>query len=235
MFKFPKSWRSPSGIRRIERRAVYVTLAVLIGLLMAAGLALWQNADDADRTHDLQTRAEAFQPGQPVPPQGATIGGPFTLTSMDGQTVHDTDYRGKYMLIYFGYTYCPDMCPTGLQGVAHILDQLGPDAAKVAALFITIDPTRDTPEKMKEYSMSFHPQIVGLTGTPQQIADVAKAYQTYYAKGEKVDENDYLMDHSSLIYVMDDQGKFVGAFDETADPLKIIHVLREAWEKSKQL
>ncbi len=129
------------------------------------------------------------------------------------------------MLIYFGYTYCPDLCPTGLQSIAHALDQLGADATKVQALYITIDPARDTPAKLKQYVAEFHTGIIGLTGSDAQIAAAAKAYQVYYAKGEQVDEHDYMMDHSSLIYLMDPQGKFITTFDEEVDPAEIVKKL----------
>jgi protein SCO1/2 len=107
------------------------------------------------------------------------------------------------------------------------MDQLGGDTTQVQPLFITIDPTRDTPAKMKEYDASFHPTIVGLTGSPEQIASAAKAYQVYYKKGEQVDEHDYIMDHSSLIYLMDPDGKFITTFDEEANPASIVKVLTE--------
>jgi protein SCO1/2 len=181
--------------------------------------------------HDAQQTSTQ----QVIPPlRGTGIGGPFTLTDQNGKTVTDADFRGKYMLIYFGYTYCPDMCPTGLQSMAHALDDLGPDAKKVAPLFITIDPARDTPAKMKQYAANFHPDIIGLTGTPEQIAAVAKAYQVYYAKGEQVDEHDYIMDHSSLIYLMRPDGSFVTTFDEEVDPAAIVKALHEAWSKPQK-
>ena len=234
MMKFLKLLRTTSGKRLLELRILQISLAVLVGLLLAAGLAIWQTGKDEVRTQALQMKAEAFNPDQPVPPQGTKIGGPFTLTDMDNKVVHDTDFRGKYLLVYFGYTYCPDMCPTGLQGIAHVLDQLGQDADKVAPLFITIDPARDTPEKLKAYSASFHPNIIGLTGTNQEIAAVAKAYQVYYTKGEKVDDTDYVMDHSSLIYLMDPNGQFITTFDEDADPEKILAAIHDAWAKQSK-
>src|SRR5580658_10300715 len=157
-------------------RLFQYALAVALGLLVASGVVVWQvSKDDARR---LQLREAAMKP-----PTGS-IGGPFTLTDQDGKTVHDTDFHGKYLLVYFGYTYCPDLCPTGLDGMAHALTQLGPDANKVQPIFVTIDPARDTPEKLKDYLASFNPDIVALTGTPEQIADVAREYQVYYAKGD---------------------------------------------------
>jgi protein SCO1/2 len=206
---------------RTKLHLVEIALAVTLGLLLAAGAYVWQAGKDEDRRQEL--REQALHPN-------GTIGGPFTLTDESGKTVHDTNYRGKYLLVYFGYTYCPDLCPTGLDGIAHALDQLGPDARKVQPLFITVDPARDTPEKLKKYIASFDSDIVALTGTPEQIADVAREYQVYYAKGDNVEDGQYLMDHSNLIYVMDQQGKFVTSFPEDMDPSAMTEALRTLWK-----
>jgi protein SCO1/2 len=141
---------------------------------------------------------------------GPSIGGPFTLENSSGKTVTDRDFRGKYMLVYFGYTYCPDVCPTTLTAVAAALDKLGPKAKGLAPIFITVDPQRDTPEVMKQYTAAFSPALIGLTGTPGQIAGVAKEYRVYYAKHVTgPGPNDYSMDHSSIIYLMGPDGRFV--------------------------
>jgi protein SCO1 len=146
----------------------------------------------------------AYQPGngagQPA------VGGPFTLVDGDGRTVTDRDYRGKWLVVYFGFTFCPDACPTALSKIAESLDALGPDAARVQPLFITIDPERDTPPVMKQYVAAFDSRIVGLTGTPQQIAAVAKAYRAYYQRVG--DGPNYTMDHSTGIYLVDPAGRF---------------------------
>jgi len=143
-----------------------------------------------------------------------TIGGPFTLTAPDGTTATDQTYRGKWLLVYFGYTFCPNSCPTALQDIATALQKLGPEAAKVQPIFITVDPKRDTRDVMAQYTQSFDPRIVGLTGTPAQIAAVAREYGAYsVAHKSDEDANDYLIDHSTYIYVMDPQGQFVQAFD----------------------
>ncbi len=149
----------------------------------------------------------------PVP-----IGGPFRLRAADGREVTDADFRGRWMLIYFGYTRCPDACPTALQDMANALDTLGPDAkGKVAVLFITIDPERDTPAVMQDYVTAFNAPITGLSGTPEQIAAVAKEYRVYYAKHPK-DGGEYDMDHSSIIYVMDPRGRFAANFTHETPP-----------------
>jgi cytochrome oxidase Cu insertion factor (SCO1/SenC/PrrC family) len=143
----------------------------------------------------------------------ALVGGAFTLTDNTGKRVTDQDFRGKYMLMFFGYTSCPDICPAGLQLMAGALEKLGPKAAHITPIFISVDPERDTPEKLAAYVKNFDPRLVGLTGTPEEIAAVAKAYKVYYAKAPNKERPDaYTMDHTSVIYVMDPKGEFVTHF-----------------------
>jgi protein SCO1 len=143
----------------------------------------------------------------------ALIGGPFALTDSSGKIVTDQDFRGRYMLVYFGFTYCPDICPAELQVIAQALDQLGDKAKKVVPVFITVDPGRDTPQAMAEYVKSFGPDFVGLTGTPDQIAATAKAYRVFYSKIENKDSSgDYSVDHSALVYLMRPDGKYLDHF-----------------------
>ena len=151
--------------------------------------------------------------GRPAPapaPQAAAVGGPFTLTDGDGKTVTAASLHGKYLLVYFGYTFCPDVCPTTLADVAQALDTLGTAADRVQPLFITVDPARDTPAVMQRYVTAFSPRIEGLTGTPDEIAAVAKKYHVYYARHQEPGTQDYTMDHSSVLYVMGPDGGFVG-------------------------
>src|ERR1700722_8856428 len=156
------------------------------------------------------------------------IGGPFSLVSPDGKTVTDQTYRDRWQLVYFGYTLCPDACPTALNDIAGALDQLGPLATKVQPIFITIDPARDNQKVIGDYVKAFDPRIVGLPGTPDAIAGAARAYRVYFAKVPEKDAPDgYLMDHSSVIYVMrPGDGRFVATFthentaDEMAERLK---------------
>lgn len=140
----------------------------------------------------------------------SSLGGPFTLVADDGSQVTDQSFRGKWLLIYFGYTYCPDACPTALSEISTAMAKLGPGAAKVQPLFITVDPERDTVKVMSDYVHAFDGHIVGLTGTPAQIGAVAKEYRVYYER-RKTDDG-YLMDHTSLIYLIDPRGKFVRLF-----------------------
>ncbi len=150
----------------------------------------------------------------------AAIGGPFTLVDTQGRTVTDADFRGKIMLVYFGYTYCPDVCPTSLTAMAEALDMLGEDAKEFAPIFITVDPERDGKEAMGEYATAFHPQLVGLTGSLDQVKAVAQAYRVYFAKVQEEgdDPDDYLVDHSAYIYVMDRNGKYATHFPHGTDP-----------------
>lgn len=230
MPKFLKYRFSKKAKERAEMRVLQVMVGILLGLVLAGVLVVWQIKKDEARTGELEKDALRAQIQQ-VPPATRNIGGPFTLTNQNGKTVTDVDYRGKYLLIYFGYTYCPDVCPTGLQSMAHALDQLGKNVSKVQGLYVTIDPARDTPVKLKEYTASFHPDIVGLTGTPSQIAAVAKAYQVFYKKGEQVDEQDYLMDHSSLIYLMGPDGKFISTFPDNVDPELLVKAVKDQGDK----
>jgi protein SCO1 len=164
-----------------------------------------------------------------------TIGGPFTLTAPDGTTVTEQTYRGKWLLVFFGFTSCPDTCPTALLEIAAALDKLGPDADKLQPLFITVDPLRDTPAVMENYTQSFDPRIVGLTGTPQQIAAVAQEYGVYYAPrkiGPGVE--DYVMDHGSYLYLMDPEGKFVRGFDADTSGGRIAEAVRGVMSKARE-
>jgi protein SCO1/2 len=163
-----------------------------------------------------------------TPTPSVTIGGPFVLTAPDGTTVTDQTFRGRWLLVYFGYTFCPDTCPTALLEIATALDRLGPDAGKLQPIFITVDPQRDKPEVIGQYTRSFDRRIVGLTGDPQQIAVVAEEYGAYYVRrstGPAV--QDYVMDHSSYVYVMDPRGKFVRAFDADTSGNHIADAMRK--------
>lgn len=163
-----------------------------------------------------------------------TVGGPFTLVTPDGATVTDRTYRGKWLLVYFGFTFCPSTCPTALLEVATALERLGPDAAQLQPLFITVDPQRDTPEVMKEYTQSFDPRIVGLTGTAEEIAAVAREYGAYFAPqrtGPGAD--DYVIDHSSYLYLMDPRGEFVRGFAADTPGDRIADTLRELMTRQR--
>ena len=150
---------------------------------------------------------DGAQPGISIPPN-VLIGGPFHLTDDRGHPVIDADYRGRWMLVYFGYTNCPDVCPLALQKITIALKNLGPLAKQIAPLFITVDPARDTPRRLASYLENFDPRIVGVTGSDQQIAAAAKAYHVYYSSSEPDKSGAYVVSHSSFFYLMDPSGRF---------------------------
>jgi protein SCO1/2 len=141
--------------------------------------------------------------------QASGIGGPFRLASSAGGELSSDDLKGKPFIVFFGYTHCPDICPTTVSDVTTWLEALGPEGKEIKALFVSIDPERDSPASLKDYLSSFPDQVVGLTGTPEQIAEVAKEYRVYYAK-HPLKDGDYSMDHSALIYLMGRDGKLAG-------------------------
>jgi protein SCO1/2 len=142
----------------------------------------------------------------------ASIGGPFVLTDQDGHARSSSDFRGRFVLLYFGYTFCPDVCPTTLQDMATALSNLGPKSAKIMPVFITIDPERDTPAVLNKYMSAFGPHFVGLTGSMADITRVAHAYRVYFAK-QPVAGGGYSVDHSSVLYLLGPDGKLVAIFD----------------------
>jgi len=156
----------------------------------------------------------------------STIGGPFRLVDQNGKMVTDADLKGKWSLVYFGYTHCPDACPTALNDIAVALDELGPKRAAVRPVFITVDPERDTPEVLKSYVTAFDTPILALTGTAEEIAQAAKSYRVYYAKHPETG-GDYSMDHTSIIYVMDPQGRFTASFTHESSPEEIAERLKK--------
>lgn len=157
----------------------------------------------------------------------ASIGGPFTLIDQHGNTVTDQSLRGQYLLIYFGYTFCPDVCPTELQAMSQAVDALGSAGDAVTPVFITVDPARDTVEQLASYAPHFHPRLVALTGTEQQVAAAAKVYRVYYKKAEDAGSTDYLMDHSSIIYLMGPDGGFLTHFSFGTEPGEMAEGMRK--------
>ena len=159
--------------------------------------------------------------GEPVVP----IGGAFSLRDGDGRVVTDQAFRGRWMLVYFGYTHCPDACPTALQDMANALDLLGAKRKQVAVVFVTVDPERDTPQVMKDYVSAFEADITALSGSAEEVQRAARAYRVYYAKHPTKDGG-YEMDHSSIIYLMDPKGRFVANFTHETPPQDIAAKLK---------
>ena len=160
-------------------------------------------------------------------PAGISIGGPFHLTDDKSQVVTDATYRGRWMLVFFGYTNCPDECPLTLQKMAAALDKLGSaDAGKVAPLFITVDPARDTPTRLQSYLANFDPRIIGLTGGDARIAEAAKAYRVYYSPAEHEQSGTDIVGHSSFLYLMNPGGSFDSVFPSDVDADKLAAALK---------
>ncbi len=180
---------------------LYLVLGLVVGA--AAGLVLRFKVIDRGA------------PGRVAETLAPALGGPFSLVDQHGKNVTDADFRGRFMLIYFGYTYCPDVCPTELQDMGLALDALGAAGDSVQPVFVTIDPERDTVAALAHYADLFHPRLVALTGTSEQVAAVAKAYGVYYARSEAepgASEGEYLMDHSTFIYLMGPDGGYLARF-----------------------
>jgi len=159
----------------------------------------------------------------------AAVGGPFTLVDHTGKQRTNRDFEGAFALIYFGYTFCPDVCPTALQVMSQAIDRLSPEAQKkITPIFITIDPERDTVKELGVYIDNFHPRMVGLTGTTQQIAKAARAYRVYYGRSKSGgnDTSDYLMDHSSIVFLLDSKGAYVTHFTHATPPEKMAEMLK---------
>jgi protein SCO1/2 len=177
----------------LARAVALLSLAVTLGIL---GYWIWR---------------DQAQVAGPVP-----IGGPFTLIDQFGEARTDAEFRGRYMLVFFGFTHCPDVCPVELQTMSDALDLLGAKAGRVVPIFITIDPERDTPEVMRDYAAHFHPRLVALTGSIEAIDAVARAYKVYYAKvtgkDAPADSADYTMDHTAIIYLIGDDGLYYTHF-----------------------
>jgi protein SCO1/2 len=155
-----------------------------------------------------------------------SVGGPFSLVDPSGKAVTDADFRGRWMLVYFGYTFCPDVCPTELQAMMAGLDVLGKQAAQVAPIFITVDPQRDTPAAMGEYVKLFDDRLIGLTGSQDQVKASMRAYRVYAAKSESKTTSDYLMDHSSFLYLMGPDGKLRSLFKAGTSANEIAQSIR---------
>lgn len=192
----------------------------------ACGLAAMLMLAGCNSAPDDTSSAEA-------PLAGARIGGPFSLTDQDGKTVTDKDFEGKYRIVYFGYTFCPDVCPVDVQKLMQgfkLFEKEQPErAAKIQPIFISVDPTRDTPEVLKQFTGNFHPRLIGLTGSPDAIAAVAKDYAVYFRKADGKDTGpDYLVDHSRQTYLMGPDGGPIALVPLDGQPQEIAAVL-EQW------
>src|SRR5271166_4890792 len=192
---------------------------VLVAALLAAFIILGSGAFLALELHDNPRGAAGTL-------LGSAIGGPFSLVDQEGKTVTNTALEGKWLLVYFGYTHCPDACPTALNNIALALRELGAEKQQVRPVFITVDPERDTSQALKDYVQAFDAPIVALTGSDTAIAQAAKEYRVYYAKHPEAG-GEYSMDHSSIIYVMDPKGRFSASFTQENSPEEIAERLKK--------
>lgn len=207
----------------MKKRLLIIVLAVVAGFSVAALVVLIQKSTPTIATTNsglIAVTDDAF-------------GGSFTLTDHNGKTVTEKDFTGKYRLIYFGFTYCPAICPTELSKITTALNQLGDKGKDVLPMFITIDPERDTSEKMKNYVSLFHPSLVALSGTPEQIKHVLKGYKIYAAKRQDEGMTEYTMDHSSYIYLIAPDDRLLHIFKMEDGAQKVADITGQ-WLDAKQ-
>jgi cytochrome oxidase Cu insertion factor (SCO1/SenC/PrrC family) len=188
----------------------WLAIGAILGLGAAWGFHFWREGQLPD----------------PASLAGAAIGGPFELVDHTGATRSDAEFRGRYMLVYFGFTFCPDACPTALLAMAEALDQVGPLAARIQPILISVDPDRDTPQQLASYVTAVDERLIGLTGSHAQIAAAARAYRVFYRKVTPPGMTDYLVDHTSLVYLMGPDGKFTAHFSHETPPERMADALR---------
>lgn len=195
--------------------------AFAAGVAVAAvGWLIWRQAPDEPRERTAAELMDVVMWGK------EPVGGPFSLIDHNGRPRTDADFRGRMLLVYFGFTSCSDACPIDLQSMAGALDRLGPAAEAVQPLFITVDPQKDTPEQLKSYVALFHPRLIGLTGGLQQIPAVERAYRVYARESKPSKEADPSIDHSSFVYLIDAAGKYIGFFPPGTSPDRMAEVIR---------
>lgn len=227
--------RPPAYLPRTMLHAVRILALVLILALGGFWAAAWFGRTPGEGVADAFARRFATLLGQDMPPpsaggvqlpQGMVLGGTFRLMDQTGRAVTEADFAGRFLLVYFGFTYCPDVCPTELGIVASALDLLGEPGERVTPVFITVDPERDTPEALADYVSRFHPRMVGLTGTAEQVAAAARAYRVFYARVQRPEMTGYLMDHSSFIYLVGPDGRVRSLFRPETAPEVIAGAVR---------
>jgi cytochrome oxidase Cu insertion factor (SCO1/SenC/PrrC family) len=198
-------------------RNSFIRLSAILGALVVACLAFAQGPNP-DRAAKLMDDL-MWGRGQ--------VGGPFALIDQNGKQRTDADFRGKLLLVFFGYTTCPDICPTELMQIGLTVDKLGAEGNDVQPLFISVDPDRDTPDVLAPYVTQFHPRLIGLTGTAEQIRTVADSYKAYYAKYKPPDGAVYLIDHTGFVYLMGRSGEYLGFFPPGTSADRMVEIIRQ--------
>lgn len=196
---------------------IFFAVFVIIIISLIAGVFLFSYRV----THDAVEQRTSVSSG------AAAIGGPFQLVDTTNTPVTEANFQGKLQLVYFGFTFCPDICPTDLLVISNVMEKLGADAENVKPIFITVDPERDTPEHLKTYMENFSPTITALTGSPEAIAAVAKEYKVYYKRIDDGKTKDYLVDHTAIKYLMDRNGQFITHFPAGTDVDVIVKKIKE--------
>ncbi|MBE9606545.1 SCO family protein [Acetobacteraceae bacterium H6797] len=218
---------------RLIRYLLIVVILCLGGLWGAAWL--WREPDESVADAFVR-RVAGFAgpqgtsappaPGTVAMPPGVKLGGAFSLVDNTGKNVTEKDFAGRWLVVYFGYSFCPDVCPTELGNIAAAMDELGPQSEKITPVFISVDPERDRPANLNEYVALFHPRLVGLTGSIEQVTEVARRYRVYFRKETRTDNADYLMDHSSFIYLVGPDGMVKTVLRPQSSPETIAGAVR---------
>jgi cytochrome oxidase Cu insertion factor (SCO1/SenC/PrrC family) len=221
-----------SAANRIGRGCIplarWLRLAALTGIVLTT-LALAQPQPNRNETPREEPRAQAARLMNELMSGKAAVGTPFTLTNAHGKRVSLADFRGKLVLLYFGYTFCPDVCPTDLLVIAQTLKTLGKSADQVQPVFVTLDPARDTRELLRGYVAAFHPRIVALTGSEDEIRRVATAYKVFYEKVTPPNSATYFIDHAAFTFLLDRSGKYLLFFPPGTPPDRMTAMVREQW------
>ncbi|MCC3303268.1 SCO family protein [Sneathiella sp. HT1-7] len=199
---------------------IFAFFIAIFLLASAAVIGLWMSGN-------LPGIGQGKSEGSSVLAGVPQIGGPFSLINHKGETVTDADFKGKLLLMFFGFTNCPDVCPTEMQTISLVLQELGDDAEEVVPVFVTVDPERDTPEIMAEFVAAFHPAIVGLTGSEDAISDIKKKYRVYSQKQNEDDPDFYLVDHTSFTYLMGRDGDLITVFSYGVPAEEMASKIRE--------
>lgn len=202
----------------------HIVLLSFLGVAIGIAAAWYQVNNEAGASNVFAR----IEPASGAVMAGSEIGGPFTLINHQGEPVTEQNFRESYKLVFFGFTHCPEICPAELQKITTAMKALGPEGEAVQPIFISVDPERDTPAVMKDYLSAFHPRIVGLTGTREQIRAVEESYKVYAAKVEGVSPGSYTMNHSSFTFFLTPEGELIDLFSAADTPSDMVKVIMQA-------